>query len=30
MTIKVLAYLIIPVYTIAFTGGYNWFTTTFP
>ena len=29
MTIKVLAYLIIPVYTIAFTGGYNWFTTNF-
>ena len=29
MTIKVLAYLIIPVYTIAFNGGYNWFTTNF-
>lgn len=29
MTIKILAYLIIPAYTIAFTSGYNWFTTNF-
>lgn len=27
--IKILAYLVIPAYTIAFTGGYNWFTTNF-
>lgn len=29
MVIKILAYFIIPVYTILFTKGYNWFTTNF-
>lgn len=29
MAIKILAYFIIPVYTVLFTRGYNWFTTNF-
>lgn len=29
MTIKILAYFLIPSYTILFTSGYNWFTTNF-
>lgn len=29
MIIKILAYFIIPIYTVLFTRGYNWFTTNF-